>query len=468
MCLKPRRLTIRNVITGSARPQSVPCGKCMECLRRKQNDYAFIMSQHAMNHTKVDLVTLTYRNSAVPFSGVFEVFNKETGEVVDKSGIFWLKSEYHDSVVREYYSGDGASGHQLQVPTNYLDGLDVPTFEHHIGVYFGTETDIIYSPKSVYTNQGLGNLPEFADVRVMVTASLRRSDVKDALKVVRIQFKRKYGYSAKFTYFEVGEYGEKRHRPHYHIEFFDCPDEFLDMFRSYWYEHYGETDYEPVVAMPGDSLEQAFEKVSKYLSKYLAKGVFEKDFVKQGYVEKPRRISSKGIASDRLPFLRSYCLAFDVFGEYDPDNPPRMVMQHIDLLASRRYYSFSRDGVEYKIRIPKILYEKVMSKAYGLSKDDRKALGLCAPQSSSPVLRLSHWRTAVYRAVLSYTKKHFEDLLNQVVFTASRGKSLRPSSLSFRLAYASLSGSSQKVRALNSSNAWTQLRNFYLKSKDGQ
>lgn len=466
MCLRPVVTKIRSVATGSTYNQAVPCGKCIECVKRKQNDYAFIMSQHAMTHSKLDFVTLTYRDDAIPFSGVFEVTDSDTGDVLEKSGIFWLKPEYHDSVVREYYSYSSESGHQLEVPLDYLDGVDCSSLDHRQWTYTKDRfTDFLFTPSSVYSSS-IGRISDNAIARCVVTSSLRRDDVRLLIKNARIRFLREYGYNAQFTYFEVGEYGSKHSRPHYHILFFDAPDEFLDLFRSMWFEKYGTTDHEPVVARRGDTLALAHEKVAKYLAKYLSKGMFEKDFVRYGYVQKPRRISSKGIGHDRLEFLRSYCLAFDVFGEYDPDHPPVSVLNHIDLIAERRYYTFTRDGVQFKVKIPKILYEKVLSRTYGLSKEDRRLLGFSPKDKTSFVFRVSHQRSALSLYLRAYQKKHYQNLLGQIIFDVSAGRSIRPSSLRFRDAFTEVSCAPQKVRVRNASVAWEQLRDFYAKSRD--
>lgn len=466
MCLRPVTTIIRNPVTGSTFKQAVPCGKCIECVKRKQNDYAFIMSQHALTHSKLDFVTLTYRNEAIPFSGVFEVTDSETGDVLERSGIFWLKEEYHDSVISEYYSFSSESGHQMEVPLDYLSGVDASSLDHHAWTYTeGRYTDFVFSPTSVFSSR-IGRISDSSIARCVVTPSLRRDDVRLAIKNARIRFRRQYGFNAEFTYFEVGEYGSKRSRPHFHILFFDADDRFITIFRELWYSQYGTTDYEPVVARGSDTLAQAHEKVAKYLAKYLSKGMFEKTFVKQGYVEKPRRISSKGIGHDRLEFLRSYCLAFDVFGEYDPDQPPVSVLNHLDILVDRQYYTYIRDGVTYKLKIPKLLYEKVLSKTYGLSKDALQKLGFRPKERTSFVFRVSHQRSVLSLKIRAYKKKHYQDILSQTIFQASYGRTLGPSSVSFRDAFTSLSRSAQKVRTQNASIAWTALRNFYARSID--
>lgn len=492
----------------------VPCGKCIECTKRKQNDYAFILSQHSKTHSKLDLVTLTYRNDAIPFSGVFELIDPN-GQVVDKSGLFWLKDEFHEKVVREYYSGFAPSGHQLEVPFEYFDGLEDFEVVHKTGTYNKDfHIDLVYSPKSVYSH-AVFRVPDGYSVRSVLTASLRRNDVKLCIKNARIRFRRQYGYNAEFTYFEVGEYGSKRSRPHYHIIFFDAPDEFLAIFRELWFRDYGTSDHEPVTARGTDDLATAYEKVSRYLSKYLTKGSFEKWFVRHGYVQKPRRISSKGIAHDQLPKLRRYILAYDVFGEYDPDRPPKVVRDNIALIAERRYYSITKNGQEFRVRIPKVLYEKCLSRTYGMSREQKAALGFSSSrteeyvtfnctykgedhqftfskyeyqkitnqsvpdftnvvkvlegirQVEAPVLaRVSHQRSALSRLVASYAQERAQDLLRQVVFQASSGKCVRPSSIRFRMAYAQISASTEQVRAQNAKVCWQQLRNFYSRSVD--
>lgn len=468
MCLSPRQLRRVNVLTHSSFNQAVPCGQCMECLKRKQNDYSFIMSRHALSHSKLDLLTLTYRNESIPFSGVFEVFNPESGVVVERSGIFWLKSEYHDDVVQEYYSFSSESGHQLEVPSTFLEGLE--EFESVIkkGTYTPSfEVELVYPAKAVF-NAKIGSVYKDYDVRAVVTASLRRSDVKDALKVCRILFKRKYGYNAKFTYFEVGEYGEKHHRPHFHMLLFDCPNEFLELFRQYWYDHYGSTDHEPVVARGNDDLTTAYEKVSKYLSKYLCKGSFEKPFVRYKYVERPRRISSKGIASESLPELRRYCLAFDVFGEYDPDQPPISVLSHLDIVASRRYLDYVKDGRSFKVRIPSSIYNKVLSRTYGMDKETRQYLGFSPQGDTSFTFRVSHQRSNLHHALSSYTKKCAETDFGHLVRQASNGLTSGPSSIRFRDAITKIQSAPYSVRIQNSRTLWSELRNFYNRTKDGQ
>lgn len=461
MCLRPVSTRIRNIVTGSAYNQSVPCGKCIECLKRKQNDYAFILSQHALTHSKLDFVTLTYRSSAIPFSGVFEVYDTITGEVLERSGLFWLKPEYHDSVASEYYSFGSESGHQMEVPVDYLENVDSASVDHHAWTYTkGRTTDFVYSPKAVFSGK-IGHLADTSDVRCLVSASLCRNDVKLCLKNARVRYKRLYGNYPQFTYFEVGEYGTRFNRPHFHLLFFDAPDDFLILFRSMWTELYGNTDHDPVVARGGDTLDVAHEKVAKYLAKYLSKGMFEKPFVRDGYVEKPRRISSKGIGYDRLSFLRSYCLAFDVFGEYDPDCPPSSVLQHLDIVAERRYYSYMRNGVTFKVKIPKLIYEKVLSRTYGLSKDALVKLGFRSSKESPFVFRVSHQRSLLSLKIRDYTKKHYQDLIGKIIFQASNGRTHGPSSLRFRDAYAEISRAPEKVRITNASIAWQRLRDYY-------
>lgn len=53
--------------------------------------------------------------------------------------------------------------------------------------------------------------------------TLIRSDLSDWLKRLRIGFQRKTDNSSSIRFFACGEYGEKNHRPHYHVILFGYP-----------------------------------------------------------------------------------------------------------------------------------------------------------------------------------------------------------------------------------------------------
>lgn len=65
MCLSP--LTIKVSDYRGNRTIQVPCGKCVECLKTKQNDYMVRIVEEMQQAGKSCFVTLTYSNDTVPY-----------------------------------------------------------------------------------------------------------------------------------------------------------------------------------------------------------------------------------------------------------------------------------------------------------------------------------------------------------------------------------------------------------------
>lgn len=79
MCTSPITIRYTNIHTLSTRFRSilVPCGKCCECKKRYQNDWALRINEElrAFGY-RATFVTLTYNNDSVP-----KVVDKETGAI---------------------------------------------------------------------------------------------------------------------------------------------------------------------------------------------------------------------------------------------------------------------------------------------------------------------------------------------------------------------------------------------------
>lgn len=67
MCLYPITIKTQDAF-GIDVNQSVPCGKCIECLKDRQNSWKIRLSEEARDHKYVYFFTLTYRDDSVPFS----------------------------------------------------------------------------------------------------------------------------------------------------------------------------------------------------------------------------------------------------------------------------------------------------------------------------------------------------------------------------------------------------------------
>lgn len=88
MCLSP--ITIKSTDAfGADVNYSVPCGKCIECLKDVQNAWKIRLTEEARDHKYVYFFTLTYNDDTVPFS-----FDDEGNKVLHfrKSDLqLWLK-----------------------------------------------------------------------------------------------------------------------------------------------------------------------------------------------------------------------------------------------------------------------------------------------------------------------------------------------------------------------------------------
>ena len=65
MCVSPIAIKVNNI--EGVHFIQVPCGKCFECLKTRQNDYMVRIREEMMRVPYSCFVTLTYNNSSVPF-----------------------------------------------------------------------------------------------------------------------------------------------------------------------------------------------------------------------------------------------------------------------------------------------------------------------------------------------------------------------------------------------------------------
>ena len=67
MCLYPLSIKTEDAY-GIPINQSVPCGKCIECLKDRQNSWKIRLIEEARDHNHVYFFTLTYNDDSVPFT----------------------------------------------------------------------------------------------------------------------------------------------------------------------------------------------------------------------------------------------------------------------------------------------------------------------------------------------------------------------------------------------------------------
>lgn len=68
MCTRPRKVIVQSRTFGVRRVIDAPCGKCVECLKQRQNDWKLRICHECGYHDRVYFFTLTYRESMLPCS----------------------------------------------------------------------------------------------------------------------------------------------------------------------------------------------------------------------------------------------------------------------------------------------------------------------------------------------------------------------------------------------------------------
>lgn len=72
MCVKPLDVVIESRVTSRVRTISVPCGHCVECMKRRQNDWKMRITKECESWSHVYFFTLTYKDSKLPCNVCFE------------------------------------------------------------------------------------------------------------------------------------------------------------------------------------------------------------------------------------------------------------------------------------------------------------------------------------------------------------------------------------------------------------
>lgn len=239
MCTNPVQRTITYKGNFSRKTVTVPCGKCAECRAKLQSEFAALSCLEAKSAGSIGFITLTYRNTELPImmSNVYEYVDPSTGDFVRE--------------VNSY---------------GYDDFEDAPI-----------------EPCAPELKRSEDRFDIYA------CPSLRRSDVQKAIKRYREDYYRRHGERCDFRFTFFGEYGERQHRPHYHMLVYGLDRVELDYFCKQW--TFGFTDCRYIEHFNADGSD-AFSKVSRYVSKYVGKQDFLPDFVREGFAERPRKQSS--------------------------------------------------------------------------------------------------------------------------------------------------------------------------------
>ena len=123
-----------------------------------------------------------------------------------------------------------------------------------------------------------------------------KKDVQDWIKRFRTNYERRTGQKCSMRYFLTSEYGPNTQRPHYHLLLFtNFGIEEVSYAKRDWEENFGFTVLKQCDTMRG---------VSRYVTKYCSKGVYENPLVKENKVDKTFHLISKFIGANVIEGLK--------------------------------------------------------------------------------------------------------------------------------------------------------------------
>lgn len=280
---------------------TVPCGKCAECMKAKSNDLAIRSYLEARKMGSMHFLTLTYNDVNLPFSRRIVMTDKSTGEIYsDFKSLNLSELDYRSMDLPFYYF------------TQKFEAL--PASRNPRYVYFGG------TPEEQDKVKSLIQFPFYDDgyeYGLMVTPSLQRRDVQLWLKRCRINYEREFHEKCpKFSYVCVGEYGPKTCRPHYHVALYGLRDRDAKFFAHLWEKGFSKCVKVNLINKDKKK-SNGWIAASKYIAKYMAKGVFECPSVKDGYAIKGRIQSSIEFGIDLTQSEIDKFRCYDLVGRFD-------------------------------------------------------------------------------------------------------------------------------------------------------
>lgn len=310
-CIRPKFITVRNDWRGRLLGRyafdrlPVPCGKCAECVKRKQNIAVVANYMQAKISSSCHFFTFTYNDDNIPVMRSTHIYDPETGDCLYRK----CDNEYISSKGFQHLWKDEKHRHTCVGSHNYIDAD--------------------------------GNL------RVVdLSLSLRRKDVSKVIHVFRERYRRKTGKVHPLKYFSIGEYGPRTGRPHYHVLCYNLTDVEAYELKDIWSNRFGFCDMKRCdISIPEKAL-----AVGKYVGKYMSKGVFENECVNRGTVQKPRKCASPnfGDVNGFAAKHRDWFLAKDLFGNYNYNTLSDANKNLLKSIITSRMY-FSINGWHYPL-----------------------------------------------------------------------------------------------------------------------
>lgn len=307
----------------------VPCGKCISCVKNRQNDIAFRIRSEAEKRGTLCFLTLTYNDDNLPLVSTLWRCDKSSGEcerLTDPEFVCYSRREDFWDYRKDF---------SAIAPSNKPRYYDVDVFDDVDYKYF-----------------------------TRITPSVCRKDVQNWLKRCRIHFERKLGKILDFSYSICSEYGEKFCRPHYHCCLMGLTQDEAQIFASLWKFGFTKLDWIPRINKDGSD---GFSAVASYVSKYVAKGDCKCDCEKDHTALSCKQMNSKRLGFVIAETYRNYMMCTDMIGAwYDidsfwcPDKKRYLSRPEIAQLISEvpKRLSVSLSG-KVAFAIPRIIRKKV-------------------------------------------------------------------------------------------------------------
>lgn len=460
MCLNPRQVARKDVY-GSWHVVTVSCGKCWECVRKRQNEMAALVVRESEFRGSLVHCTFSYAPTKLPMYFVHRFYDAESLEPAGvsapqriSSSTELFTSQYADILLSK---SDKFFLRQSRVPRRKklrsqvlaLNAL-TKTEQERADMLKGKRSvlqlredlirrDYINAYGRSECRRGLlvdSRLSEDGKLVVdtEVYPSLCRRDISLYLKRRRVRYEREFGKKLpEFTYNVIGEMGPKRGRPHFHMCINGLSAEDCAWLVKDWNDTIGNVMCKRVSRYKkGVSGHDGFEAAGKYIGKYLAKGQkFEEENVVRGFVERPRRCCSANYGVGDLSALRRHYLCFDLFGDYDVSRPssyPKDKSALVDWVLSRMYLTIN--GHKYPIpkRIKSLVYnEPTLRYSRKVTRVERRALETVSePTPGTVVFKLSDY-TVQHEQVVQRSS-----LLSRLVSDRLQEDSLRDYSAKLR------------------------------------
>lgn len=336
----------------------VPCGKCIACLRNRQNAMVSRLYADASKYGTFVFVTLTYDEAHLPLAESVYRCSVETGEC-ERVGLPYVNEEGKECVELKprIIHGHRVKDWKMSDQMRKIKPSRLPR----------------YIDKPIFEGKSIDGYTYFA----RVTPSACREDVRLWLKRCRVEYPRETGLDLPdWKYACVTEYGPRTCRPHYHLCFLGLPLHAVEWFVARW--QYGKQKDVKLVSRFNKDNSDGYRLASQYIGKYMTKGKFECDSVKRAArycdAEKPRLIQSIGLGDELVKQLSSYMYAFDFVGKYDPKTlfsydknrylTESEIRALVPVVCKRFTYTIGvseQTGKPIKYAVPRIIRQKVFS-----------------------------------------------------------------------------------------------------------